>query len=448
MDVDSMERRYHAWRVLYDSGEISREEFQRHVDSLAGQDEDGRNWRVDIESGHWLRKEGDRWIAADPRQPVARPAAPVIEPPGAQSSGTSPAPQLSFAAWLKQNWGWAAVFGAGIVLLVAAAFFLATVFLVPDAPPEEVEVLPTPASGSTPAPVDIQVLPTDTLAPPPTGSASLVDRGHEMVLVPEGQFRMGTTDEELRQLYALCDPVLGNEACRRQGFEAEQPAHDVSLRGYYIDVHEVTNEQFAAFLTEGGNQTGSGQLWYEASDEAARIQFLGDRWQALPGYETHPATEMTWFGAQAYCEWRGGRLPTEAEWEKGARWNPASGEVTVYPWGNWQPDTTLANFGITNTGTRPVGSLESGKSPLGLYDMAGNVFEWVSDWFVRDYTSAGANNPQGPESGEAKVIRGGSWGDNAYLIRAANRGFLAPTVALNFVGFRCVKDPAAVTPGS
>ena len=268
-----------------------------------------------------------------------------------------------------------------------------------------------------------------------------------MVLVPGGTFRMGTTAEEMARVYAICNPILGEAECRTLGFESEQPAHDVMLDAYYIDVYEVTNAQLAAFLTEMDNRVGGGVPWLEAGDESVRLQRAADgTWQAIPGYADHPATEITWFGAQAFCEWRGGRLPTEAEWEMAARWDPETNAVTVYPWGNQEPDSSRANFGIIGTGTRPVGSFEAGRSPLGLYDMAGNVFEWVADWFAPTYEGAATVNPLGPESGEKKVIRGGSWGDNAFFLRAANRGSLAPTAALNFVGFRCVKPVSAVTP--
>jgi formylglycine-generating enzyme required for sulfatase activity len=252
---------------------------------------------------------------------------------------------------------------------------------------------------------------------------------------------MGTTDAELAALYALCDPILGAASCRTQGFEEEIPAHDVTLDPYYIDLHEVTNAEFAAFLTEMGNQSGGGVQWYEATDADARLQFAADQWQPVPAYADHPATEVTWYGAHAYCEWLGGRLPTEAEWEKAARWDPATGEVRVYPWGPTQPTAAEANYAMTGTGTRPVGSFEAGRSPLGLYDAAGNVFEWVADWFQPGgYSADPVSNPQGPADGMLKVIRGGSWGDNAFFLRAANRGTLIPTGALNFVGFRCAMD--------
>lgn len=442
MDYDSLERRYSAWRVLYETGEITDDDFQRHVDSLAGEDPFGRQWRLDWQTGHWLRLEEGRWIAADPRR-TPPPASSGEETASPQPSEPEPV-RLSLAAWLRANWGWAAVLGAGVVLIAASIFFMATLLLVPQDPPPEV-ALPTATSGPAPAPVDVDILPTDAPTSPPTPAVTITDQGHEMVLVPAGPFRMGTTQEELDALYALCSTVQGFD-CQAQEFESELPARDVNVSTYYIDAYEVTNAQYAGFLTVAGNQTSGGKLWYDALGAGARLFATGDQWQSDPAYANHPVTEVTWYGAEAYCEWRGGRLPTEAEWEKAARFDPASNTARIYPWGNDQPNAALANFGVNVGGTREVGSYEAGQSALGLYDMAGNAFEWVLDWFTPNYEDADTENPRGPDESEYRVIRGGSWGDNPFLLRTANRGFILPTAALNFVGFRCHKDPAAITP--
>jgi formylglycine-generating enzyme required for sulfatase activity len=197
-----------------------------------------------------------------------------------------------------------------------------------------------------------------------------------------------------------------------------------------------------------GNQTGGDVQWYEAGDDKVRIQFLDGKWQSIEAYKQHPATEITWFGAEAFCEWRGGRLPTEAEWEKAARWNPATNDVSVYPWGPTQPTGEQANYALTGNNTRPVGTFEAGKSPLGVYDMAGNVFEWVADWYAPGGygTADPVNEPTGPAQGTTKIIKGGSWWDNAFYLRGANRGTMLPTFAVNYVGFRCVKETGSVAP--
>jgi formylglycine-generating enzyme required for sulfatase activity len=267
-----------------------------------------------------------------------------------------------------------------------------------------------------------------------------------MILIPEGIFRMGTTDEELATAYRLCEATLeGRESeCTEQGFETEMPANEVTLDSFYIDKFEITNAQYAELLKDRQNRIENGIIWYEDTDDRARIQLGSSGWQVVQGFEDHPVTEVTWFGARAYCQWRGGRLPTEAEWEKAARWNPETGDVTLFPWGDNPPNHTLANYAGGVSRTEPVGRYPAGESAAGLQDMAGNVFEWVNDWHSPDYYSLGeVINPQGPDNGSFRVIKGGSWGDFDFLIRSANRGTVPPGVAFNYIGFRCVKDVSA-----
>lgn len=369
------------------------------------------------------------------------------EESGDERSG-DPSPALR--EWFLVNWGYVAVAAAGIVLIAAAIFLLLT-----EDEPADADTLPAAEKGDTAAPVDINPIPTP---PPPTPTITPVpeseisDQGIPMILVPTGSFRMGSTDEDITAAYSQCEVIMEasgateqEDICPYQEFEAEGPAHEVGLDSYYIDLYEVTNEQYAGFLNEVENQMEGGALWLEADDEEVRLHRSAGTWTPLPGYGDHPVTEVTWYGAQAYCNWRGGRLPTEAEWEKAARWNPETGEVTRYPWGDQPPNDALANFAGGIRKTVSVGSFPVGASLLGVYDMAGNVFEWVQDWFSPDYYKLDAVlNPQGPVDGTEKVVRGGSWGDFSFILRAANRGHALPKAAFNFVGFRCVKDVWAV----
>jgi sulfatase modifying factor 1 len=445
MSFESVRQQYAALRRQFAAGEITYRQLHDRLMDLVVKDRDGNEWRIDPGSGAWLRHEGRQWIEDEPSpgmlddEETEEPAGDLEEP--------QPMPEKG---WLAGNWGWVAMIVAGIVFIGAAAFLLLTL-LTGEMFPAEVTaeggepIEPTPQEGSTSAPVDISVPPTPTPTPTPAPQAEIVNESHPMVLVPAGTFMMGSTEEDVGAAYALCESLLPYESCVEQGFEAEMPAHEVTLDAFYVDQFEVTNLEYADFLNETENRVEGGVPWLEVNDDQVRIERVDGVWEPLPDFGDHPVTEVTWYGAQGYCRARGGRLPTEAEWEKAARWNPDTGEETRYPWGNQAPDTSLANFGPNVGHTEPVGSYPAGRNPLGLYDMAGNVFEWVSDWYSADtYTEAPENNPQGPDDGQLRVVRGGSWGDFPFLLRTTNRGALGPEGALNFIGFRCVLELDAV----
>lgn len=268
-----------------------------------------------------------------------------------------------------------------------------------------------------------------------------------MILIPGGYFQMGASADSLT---SECDTF--REGCQKDWFLASEPVHTVLLSRYYIDVHEVTNEAYVAFMNETG---GSPCLDVPCLDgEQSRVSFQGGTYAVTEEFSSEPVSGVTWFGASAYCVWRGARLPTEAEWEKAAAWDNDGGSSYRYPWGN-DFDGELVNFcdascdapqanADFNDGfaeIAPVASLENGRSPEGLYDMAGNLWEWVVDWYALNYYAQSAkSNPSGPADGQEKVVRGGSWYDTGNFTASAIRFPSAPDNADKTIGFRCAAD--------
>lgn len=208
-----------------------------------------------------------------------------------------------------------------------------------------------------------------------------------------------------------------------EGITNTQPAHNVYLDAYWIDVYEVTNGDYEQFVTETGH---AWPVYWEDNNYA-------------PGEEKHPVVGVTWHDAAAYCEWNGRkRLPTEAEWEKAARGDGG----LLWPWGNeW--DNGKANSAESGFAhTTPVGTFDEGNSIYGAADMAGNVWEWVADWYEADYYSLGLNrNPTGPPIGQTKVVRGGAWADAPALTQTFVRSGIYPsTFSSEVIGFRCACD--------
>jgi len=244
------------------------------------------------------------------------------------------------------------------------------------------------------------------------------DRDAAMVLVPAGEFLMGS------------DTWSGSE----------KPAHTVYLDNYYIDQFEVSNTAFAKFLNEIGNQiegVAGKAHWVEESDPDLRIHRIDGIWQPDEGWENHPMNEVTWFGARAFCEWREARLPSEAEWEKAARGT----DGRTYPWGEETPTCEMANFAGCFYISVPVDSYPEWVSPYGAYNMAGNVHEWTNDWYGEDYyANTPSENPTGPESGDYKIFRGGSWFNGNFNTRTTYRYPKLPVLTYMANGFRCAKS--------
>ena len=256
----------------------------------------------------------------------------------------------------------------------------------------EVQASPTEPIVETPAPTRT---PTKTLTPAPTElPAEITDgKGVEMVLVPEGEFTMGS-----------------------DAYSDEQPIHDVYLDTYYIDKYEVTNALYKACVDAGVCDQPIITTDYNNSQ-----------------YAQHPVVYVTWNMAKEYCEWRGARLPTEAEWEKAARGT----DGRTYPWGE-EIDSSFANYGGNVGDTTSVGSYESGVSPYGAYDMAGNVWEWVADWYDAYPGNTVSNDNYGTTY---RVLRGGSWYYDDSGVRSANRVRVNPASSSGYVGFRCSRSP-------
>jgi len=224
-----------------------------------------------------------------------------------------------------------------------------------------------------------------------------------MALVPAGEFTMGSAT----------------------GDADEQPVHKVYVNAFFMDFHQLSVAQYARFLED---------THHDAPPE----------WSLMnrPQNQSRPVANVDWAEADAYCKWAGKRLPTEAEWEKAARGT----DGRTYPWGNQPPTGLHANSGkevwSNHAVLTPVGMFEMGKSPYGIYDMAGNVWEWVSDWYDPDYyKTSPPQNPTGPQTGDSKVIRGGSWGSGPEAMRAADREIHLPSFRGLGTGFRCAKTP-------
>jgi formylglycine-generating enzyme required for sulfatase activity len=256
--------------------------------------------------------------------------------------------------------------------------------------------------------------------------------GMEMVYVPGGSFQMGSTDAEIDAQVKKCDEGPGSGNCSRTPYENQSPQHLVTLDSFWMDRTEVTNAQYARCVADGNCSPPS------ESGSWTRDSYYGDS-----QFDDYPVLYVSWYGADTYCRWAGGRLPTEAEWEYAAR----GPDGMIYPWGNDAPNNTLLNYDHGLSGdTTEVGAYPTGASWVGAVDMAGNVREWVNDWYDSDYyASSPLHNPQGPGTGDRKVRRGAGWSTDDYQnVRATKRAYAEPDSRGDVsVGFRCVAEPGS-----
>ncbi len=217
----------------------------------------------------------------------------------------------------------------------------------------------------------------------------------EMVFFPPGSFRMGS----------------------EAGPMEEQPPHVISIGAFWLDRTEVSTASYSAFLHAEGRKPSITT--------------------SPPDSPASPATMVSWRDAQAYCGWQDKRLPTEAEWEYAAR---GMSSATTYPWGENPPDHSLARYSGAAPEPVAIDALSQGASSQGVLHLAGNVAEWVGDWWdPLYYASSPSDNPRGPSVGDYKVVRGGSWSQPAVEIRGAARSFHSPGRGAAYIGFRCAR---------
>lgn len=251
----------------------------------------------------------------------------------------------------------------------------------------------------------------------------------EWVTIPEGEFIMGSTPEEAEAAYT--DAKLRSSLLEKHAFNAEVPQNSVYLSAYQISRYEITNAQYRAFIEATGRPTPRGHQGEETwKDE----DFNAD---------TQPVVGVTWFDAQAFAEWVGGSLPTEAQWERAARGT----ERRVYPWGNDPPKARHhANFARRYNRPTPIGQFPKGNSPNGISDLAGNVWEWCLDEYNPSFYQQNSKNVrQNPlnlryrDVLRARVIRGGAWDVGSAFLRSGLRSMFYPLDSTHTIGFRIVR---------
>ncbi|GAB4551795.1 MAG: hypothetical protein OHK0023_19120 [Anaerolineae bacterium] len=284
----------------------------------------------------------------------------------------------------------------------------------------------------------------------------------ELVAVSGGSFNMGTDITEATRAIDDCQFRDSGANCNIAFTEDSIPAHPVTVNSFTIERYEVSYTQFVGFLNALGPRShlngcdnspcaaiqGTNQA--NAENPNSGIRFDGTRYSLTSVlYENRPAAYVTWYGAQAYCRSIGRSLPTEAQWEYAARYS----DGRIYPWGPAWDETRARTSRPTNVGgPENVDAFPTGQSALGIYNMAGNIAEWVFDWYgqahYKEQQAAGnVIDPQGPAAGSRKVVRGGSWDALPLFARTVHRQDFEPQSAQGFVGFRCAGPAAASSSG-
>jgi formylglycine-generating enzyme required for sulfatase activity len=282
-------------------------------------------------------------------------------------------------------------------------------------------------------------------------SAKEVDiknRYPDMVYIPAGYVEIGSSDQEISQAMEIFKNAENIEPVHNW-FDDEVPKHKVWMEAFYLDKYEVTNREYMKFVRAGGYSkeifwSADGLEWLSEKEISAPECFDDSRFND----PDHPIVCINWYEASAYAKWAGKRLPTEAEWERAAR-----GESKrMFPWGddasadngyraNYHPGGE-AQDKDGHRFTAPVTAFPNGVSPFGIFQMAGNVWEWCEDWYGENYyAKSPKKNPYGPRNGLEKIVRGGSWLNSIISIRTPYRSYVDPKLRYSHIGLRCARSP-------
>jgi formylglycine-generating enzyme required for sulfatase activity len=361
-------------------------------------------------------------LTSPTKKPQTQKPKPVVKP---QPTPKAEAPKPVVAQKPPRKWNTRMIAAiAGLVIIFAAIFGLPWNQWLSTAPDIATVTPINTVTFSSPQPTLTKVSSTSTYTPvlptktkTPTFTATVAalpeefidDKGITMRLVPAGEFSMGSD------------------------YVTESPIHQVYLDAFYMDTYEVTNALYKACVDAGGCTSPKRKYSSTRSNYYGSLEF-----------DNYPVIYVDWYQSAAYCEWRGASLPTEAQWEKAARGT----DKRTYPWGEGI-DCDKANYydyvssksAYCVGDTTPVGSYEKGISPYGIYDLAGNVWEWTSDWYSDTYyQNSPYENPLGPDSGKYRVLRGGSWYYNSDSRSAERYNDITPGSVLVIAGFRCARD--------